>query len=59
MIRKESSEGIGYSVVEQHSIRHVFAAAVILYTTYGGFRAVVWTEHVTPAFVEKQGAARG
>ena len=28
MIRKESNEGIGYSVVEQHSIRHVFAAAV-------------------------------
>jgi enamine deaminase RidA (YjgF/YER057c/UK114 family) len=28
MIRKESSEGIGYSVVEQYSIRHVFAAAV-------------------------------
>lgn len=28
MIRKESSEGIGYSVVELHGVRHVFAAAV-------------------------------
>ena len=27
MIRKESSEGIGYSVIERHRIRHVFAAA--------------------------------
>jgi enamine deaminase RidA (YjgF/YER057c/UK114 family) len=28
MIRKESSEGIGYSVVELHGVRHIFAAAV-------------------------------
>jgi enamine deaminase RidA (YjgF/YER057c/UK114 family) len=27
VIRKESSEGIGYSVIERHRIRHVFAAA--------------------------------
>ena len=28
MIRKESSEGIGYSVVELNDVRHVFASAV-------------------------------
>ncbi len=28
MIRKESSEGIGYSVVELNGVRHVFASAV-------------------------------
>ncbi len=28
MIRKESSDGIGYSVVELHDVRHIFAAAV-------------------------------
>jgi len=28
VIRKESSEGIGYSVVELHGVRHVYAAAV-------------------------------
>lgn len=28
MIRKESSQGIGYSVVELNGVRHVFAAAV-------------------------------
>ena len=28
MIRKESSHGIGYSVVELHNVRHIFAAAV-------------------------------
>ncbi len=28
MIRKESSDGIGYSVVELNGISHVFAAAV-------------------------------
>ncbi len=28
MIRKQSSEGIGYSVVELNDVRHVFAAAV-------------------------------
>lgn len=27
MIRIESSEGIGYSVIERHGVRHVFAAA--------------------------------
>ena len=28
MIRRESSQGIGYSVVELHGVRHIFAAAV-------------------------------
>ena len=28
MIRKESSEGIGYCVVELNDVRHIFAAAV-------------------------------
>ncbi|MFH1267697.1 MAG: hypothetical protein ABIK89_18430, partial [Planctomycetota bacterium] len=28
MIRKKSSEGIGYSVVELNDVRHVFASAV-------------------------------
>ena len=28
MIRRESSHGIGYSVVELHGVRHIFAAAV-------------------------------
>lgn len=28
MLRKESSEGVGYSVVELNDVRHVFAAAV-------------------------------
>jgi len=28
MIRKESSEGVGYSIVDLHGVRHIYAAAV-------------------------------